>query len=245
MKNILALVLLLLLSPPVGAAPLSEADAKALVADPDRTDADRERDATRKPAQLLVFSGVGPGMRVADLGASSGYTTELLARAVGSEGTVYGQNTPYVLKKYVSESWPARLSRPAMKGVVRVDRELVSPLPDGVEGLDLITMIYVYHDTLFSGVDRAAMNQALFAALRPGGSLLVVDHVAKPGADAEVAKTIHRMDPALLRTDLEATGFVFAAEADFLRNPGDPLEKAFFDMDGPTDSFVQRYARPE
>lgn len=227
------------------AVALTAAEATSLVAAADRTDDDRKRDLRRKPAELLVFSGVRPGTKVADLGASSGYTTELLARAVGSEGTVYAHNTPYVLKKYVSESWPARLARPAMAGVVRVDRELVTPLPEEATGLDLVTMIYVYHDTLFSGVDRAAMNQAIFSSLKPGGALLVVDHVAKPGAGAEVAETIHRMDPQLLRKELETAGFAFAAEADFLRNPGDPLEKPFFEMEGPTDSFVHRYTRPE
>ena len=236
-----ALVLLV----PGSSFALTQAEAEALVAADDRTEEDRKRDARRKPATFLVFTGVQAGDRVADLGASSGYTTELLARAVGSEGTVYGQNTPYVLEKYVSESWPARLARPAMKGVVRVDRELVSPLPPEAKDLDLITMIYVYHDTLFSGVDRKAMNQALLGALRPGGSLVVVDNTAAPGGDAkEVAETIHRMDPAVLRAELEEAGFVFAAEADFLRVPEDPKNEAFFKRDGPTDSFVHRYTKP-
>jgi predicted methyltransferase len=98
---------------------------------------------------------------------------------------------------------------------------------------------------LFSGVDRAAMNQAILSALKPGGSLVIVDHVAKPGGDAkEIAETIHRMDPALLRSELEAAGFTFAAEADFLRNADDPKTEAFFKMDGPTDGFVHRYTKP-
>lgn len=248
MKSLLARVLLgtaLVLLVPGSSLALTEAEAAALVAADDRTEEDRKRDARRKPATFLAFTGVKAGDRVADLGASSGYTAELLARAVGPEGTVYGHNTPYVLEKYVSESWPARLARPAMKGVVRVDRELVSPLPPEVKDLDLITMIYVYHDTLFSGVDRVAMNAALLSALKPGGSLVIVDNTAKPGGDPkEIAETIHRMDPALLRAELEAAGFAFAAEADFLSVPEDPKTEAFFKRDGPTDSFVHRYTKP-
>lgn len=229
---------------PVAGLALSSAEAEKLVAAEDRTAEDRERDARRHPAELLVFSGVEPGMKVADLGASSGYTTELLARAVGPEGSVYGQNTPYVLEKYVKESWPARLARPSMKRVVRVDRESGDPLPPEATNLDLITMVFVYHDTLYTGVDRAAMNARLFAALEPGGSLVVVDHHAKPGAGPEVAETLHRIDAALLRRELEAAGFQFAAEADFLRNPEDPREQPFFEMDEPTDAFVHRFVRP-
>lgn len=240
-----ATLILLLAFWPAAASALTPAEAEAIVAAEDRTAEDRERDARRRPAALLVFSGVAAGMKVADLGASSGYTTELLVRAVGDEGTVYAQNSPYVIEKYVKESWPARLARPVMKDVVRVDRELVDALPPEATGLDLITMVFVYHDTLFSGVDRPAMNAKLLAALRPGGSLVVIDHHAKPGAGAEVAETIHRIDEALLRRELEAAGFEFAAEADFLRNPADPLEKPFFEMEGPTDAFVHRYLKPE
>ncbi|MBW2397272.1 MAG: class I SAM-dependent methyltransferase [Deltaproteobacteria bacterium] len=233
-----------LVASPQTALALSEADAAALVAAEDRTAEDRERDARRHPAELLVFSQVGAGMKVADLGAGNGYTSELLARAVGPEGTVYAQNSPYVIEKYVKESWPARLSRGAMKGVIRVDRERGDPLPAEATGLDLITMIYVYHDTLFTPVDRPAMNAKLLGALRPGGSLIVVDHHAKPGAGPEIAETLHRMDAALLRRELEAAGFEFAAEADFLRHPEDPKEKPFFEMETPTDGFVHRYVKP-
>ncbi|MCP5056037.1 MAG: class I SAM-dependent methyltransferase [bacterium] len=223
---------------------LSEAEATALVAAEDRTAEDRERDGRRHPAELLVFSQVEGGMKVADLGAGNGYTTELLARAVGPKGTVYAHNSPYVIEKYVKESWPARLSRDVMKGVNRIDRELGDPLPPEAKGLDLITMIYVYHDTLFAPIDRPAMNAKLLAALRPGGSLVVIDHHAKPGAGPEIAETLHRMDAALLRSELEAAGFTFAEEADFLRQPEDPREEPFFKMEAPTDSFVHRYLKP-
>ncbi len=238
------LVFLLVLSFGSVAALAAALDAKAIVAAADRSEADRAQDVKRKPAEFLAFAGLRPGMRVADIGAGAGYTTELLARAVGPEGKVFGHNTPQVIEKYVKESWPARLAQPAMKGVVRVDREMVDPLPPEADELDVITMIYIYHDTLFSGVDRPTMNRRLLSALKRGGSLVVVDHRAKPGSDATVAETIHRMDEQQLQRELEAAGFELAAESEFMGNPADPREKPFYEMDGPTDTFVHRYVRP-
>lgn len=235
----------------VAAAPASGLDddlavrrnAEAVIAAADRDEADRERDARRKPVELLVFAGVRPGMRVADLGAGSGYTTELLARAVGPEGHVYAQNPPYVVERIVPESWPARLAKPVMGNVTRIDSPFDVPLP-GVKDLDLVTMVFFYHDTLWMDVDRAQMNEAIFAALAPGGSFVVVDHHAKPGSGTGVGKSLHRIDEALLRRELLEAGFQLVAEADFLRNPDDPREQKFRELEIPTDAFVHRYVRP-
>lgn len=223
---------------------LSQDEAQALVAAPGRSADDRKLDARRKPALLLVFSGVGRGMKVADLGAGGGYTTELLARAVGPEGSVIGHNTPYVIEKYVKESWPARLAKPELANVVRADRSFEDPLPEGTSGLEVVTMIFVYHDTLIGDTDRAAMNRRLLDAMAPGGALIVVDHHAKSDAGPEVAETLHRIPEALLRSELEAAGFQFEADADFMRNPDDPRSAPFFEMKTPTDAFVHRYRKP-
>lgn len=226
--------------------PISLERAQAIVAATDRSESDRERDARRHPAELLAFAQVAPGAQVADIGAGSGYTTELLVRAVGPKGAVVGHNIPQVIEKYVSESWPARLAKPINENVQRVDRSFQDPFPDGTAALDLITMIYVYHDTPLYGVDRAAMARALFAALRPGGRLLVVDHHALEGAPVdETADTLHRIDEAVVRADLEGAGFVLDGSADFLRNPDDARDTPFFKMDQPTDAFVQRWKKPE
>jgi predicted methyltransferase len=220
--------------------------AAAVVAADDRSQKDQEMDAKRHPRDLLAFAQVEPGQRVADLGAGGGYTTELLARSVGASGVVFGQNTPYVIEKYVSESWPARLSKDVNARVVRVDSGLGAPFVDTPEAqeLDLITMVYVYHDTLYNGVDRPAMNASLLSALKPGGSLVVADHRAIEGAGDEVGETIHRIDEAQLRRELLDAGFALAAEGDFMSNPDDPRVAAFFKMEGPTDTFVHRYVRP-
>ena len=158
---------------------------------------------------------------------------------------VYGHNTPYVIEKFASESWPARLSREVNRKVVRVDSGFEDMLPDDVGDLDLITMVFVYHDAVWAPVDRSKMNADLLRALKPGGSLVVIDHHAKSGEGEEVTKTLHRIDEAMLRRELEEAGFVLAAEAEFMRNPGDPREKPFFEMEEPTDAFVHRYQKPE
>src|SRR5688572_11899367 len=112
-------------------------DYQALVAGADRTDGDRAIDVRRKPTELLAFYGVRPGMTVLDVGASAGYNTELLARAVGPSGKVYAQNTRAVLENIVKGRFDERLQRPAMKNVVHLVRDFDDPVPSDVRNLDL------------------------------------------------------------------------------------------------------------
>jgi len=185
--------------------------ARAIVDAPDREQIDVELDKRRKPVELLTFAGVREGMRAADLGAGNGYTTELLARAAGPTGAVYGHNTPAVIENYVADTWPTRLAKPINRGIVRIDGPLDAPLP-GAADLDMVTMIFVYHDTLFQDVDRPKMNAAIFAALKPGGSLVIVDNRAQVGAGPEAGQSVHRIAEALLRKEVTAAGFELAAE---------------------------------
>jgi predicted methyltransferase len=222
---------------------------RAIVAAPDRPAADLALDAGRRPAELLGFIGVGPGMRVAELGAGGGYTTELLARAVDPTGTVYGQNTPFILQRFAEGPWSERLSRPVMRNVVRVDREFEDPLPPDVRDLDAVVIVLFYHDTYWMGVDRARMNRAVFEALRPGGVYVVVDHSARDGAGAADVKTLHRVEEGLVRREVEAAGFVLDAESDFLRNPGDTRDwsaspSASGERRGTSDRFALRFTKP-
>ena len=170
-----------------GCASLASVDFGAIVASPDRSEADRQTDRRRNPELLLAFTGVRPGMKALDMGAGAGYSTELVARAVGQGGTVYAQDAP-ALPDRVKERFDERARKPAMKNVVRVLREYDDPVPPEVRGLDLITFFFAYHDTAFMNVDRARMNRALFEALKPGGVLVVADHSAAPGAGVGVAK---------------------------------------------------------
>ena len=139
-----------------------------LIAAPDRSTADRQADKRRDPLPFLEFAGVRPGMKVLDMGAGGGYSTELMARAVAPDGIVYGQNPPD-LGEQAKAAFEARLKSPAMKDVVADIRPFDDPIPPGVHDLDFITFLFYYHDTTYMAVDRAQMNRKLFAALKPGG----------------------------------------------------------------------------
>ena len=218
-------------------------DYRAIVASPDRSEADRQTDQRRNPELLLAFTGARPGMRVLDMGAGAGYSTELLARAVGSGGTVYAQDSPGVSPR-AKERFDERAKTPAMRNVVRVLRDYDDPVPPGVNDLDLITFFFAYHDTAFMSVDRAKMNRALFGALKPGGALVIADHSALAGAGTSVAKSLHRIEEATLRREIEAAGFRLAAEGDFLRHREDPRDSIVFRPRVPVDEFVLRFVRP-
>src|SRR5258708_23672685 len=125
-----------------------------------------------------------------------------------------------------------------MKSVVHVVRDCVDHLPPDVSGLDLITFFFAYHDVTYMPVDRAVMNRKMFAALKPGGFLVIADHSARAGDGTNVAKTLHRIEEGVLRQEIEAAGFKLAAEADFLRHPEDPRDAAVFRPQIPTDGFV-------
>jgi len=222
--------------------------AQTVVAAADRSEADRALDAGRKPADLLAFSGVAPGMKVADLAAGGGYTTELLARMVGDTGTVYGQNSKFILG-FAEKPWSERLTKPVMKRVVRVDTELDEPLPADVKDLDLVTLVLFYHDTVWMETDRPRMNRNIFGALKPGGSFVIVDHSSKPGEGVSVVKTLHRIEESVVKTEVQQAGFVLDAEADFLREPSDTRDwsaspKTAGERRGHSDRFVLRFKKP-
>lgn len=215
----------------------------------DRSDKDRALDAGRHPAQLLAFAGITPGMRVAELGAGGGYTTEILARGVGPTGTVFGENTKWALERYAAQPWSERLAKPALKNVVRVDRELDDPLPPEAKDLDAVFVVLVYHDMVWLGADRDKMNRAVLAALKHGGEYIVEDHSAKDGSGLKDVQTLHRIDEQAVVDEVTRAGFTFAGEGDFLRNPTDardwndsPLAAA--DRRGKSDRFVLKFVRP-
>jgi predicted methyltransferase len=117
-------------------------------------------------------------------------------------------------------------------------------VPDQAPKLDLITLILNYHDITYLPVDRAKMNQRLFAALKPGGHFVVIDHSAKAGADITVGKTLHRIDEAIVLAEVRKAGFVLEAESDFLRDPADTREQSSGDAKIPTDKFALRFVKP-
>lgn len=233
------------------AARTPTAAQRAIVAAPDRLPDDTALDAGRKPAELLAFLDLKPGMRAAELIAGFGYTTELMARAVGPEGKVYAQNNRFVREKFLEPAWTERLALPQMANVQRLDTELDAPFPADVRELDMVTMVLFYHDTYWQGVDRKAMNAAVFAALRPGGSFVVIDHSAREGDGATAVQTLHRVEESLVRREIEAAGFRLVETAEFLRNPADtrdwnasPRAAQEAGKRGESDRFALRFVKP-
>jgi predicted methyltransferase len=254
------------------AAALTPAQIATVLAGPDRSDADRTNDKRRKPDQMLAFIGVRPGMVVLDLSAGGGYTTELLARSVGPTGRVYGQTAPRVdrvppaqpegaatppaplaasaapgtTSRTAPASLAARVKNPAAGNILIVVQPFESPVPPELasSGLDLVTLMFNYHDLGHMGVDRAAMNRAVFAALKPGGLYVLADHSGRSGTGISEAGTLHRVEESFLRAEVEQAGFKLQGEGHFLRNPSDPRDRNTPEPPQPKDEFVLKFVRP-
>ena len=201
---------------PDGASRSSPGLAEQVVAAPDRTERDRSMDSHRKPAPMLTFFGLAPGVRVAELGAGGGYSTELFARSVGPSGAVYAQDTP--------KAWEMRLGRPALQNTKHFMRQWDDPLPPEAKDLDAVYSVAVYHDAIAEKGDTGKMNQAVFAALKRGGVYAIVDNSAKAGSGSTDAERLHRIDEQVVRDQVQQAGFRLVAEDRFLRNPDDPRD---------------------
>ena len=217
-------------------------DYAALMAAPDRSEADRNADKRRDPLPFLAFAAPRPGMTVLDMAAGGGYSTEMMARAVAPNGVVYAQNPPDLADK-PKAAFEARMKTPAFKDVVVDIRPFDDPIPADVHDLDIITFLFYYHDTSYMNVDRAAMDKKMFAALKPGGILVIADHSALPGQGISVNKTLHRIEEATLQKEIEAAGFKQVAEGNFWRNPADTHDFPSY-KPMPVDNFVLKFQKP-
>jgi predicted methyltransferase len=248
-----------------------------IIASPDRSAADRVNDVRRKPEQMLAFIGIRPGMTALDLSAGGGYTTELLARAVGPTGRAIGQvrraapgsvvpATPVAPEGNASPQLASPPATPSAQPAVRrtsaqalaeraknaslsnlssVLRFFEDPVPPELSGqLDLVTLMFNYHDLGHLGVDRARMNAAVFAGLKPGGTYVIADHAGRPGTGISEAGTLHRIEEDFLRKEVEAAGFKLLDNGDFLRNPSDPRDKNTPEPAQPKDEFVLKFVKP-
>ena len=249
MRLFVPLLASLLLAAPLQAAEIPDNIAKAIAA-PERSAKDRERDARDKPAELLAFAGVKPGMKAADVFGGGGYWSEILARAVGPTGSVtLVNNEGYA--NFAKDDIKVRFADGRLKEV----KQLVGKTSDlglGKDQYDFMMIFMSYHDIYWvdekegwSKIDADNFLKQLHAALKPGGKLLVVDHAAKAGTGSSAAQDLHRIDEEFAKKDFTGHGFALEKTWDGLRNAADDHTKMVFDesIRGKTDRFAQLYRK--
>lgn len=227
------------------AAAKPAANIEGSVADKARPAADTALDPARKPAETLDFVGVKPGMKVADFIPGGGYFTRIFAKAVGPTGKVYAVTNPP----------PANAPNPPAIRAVAKDYPNVQVVEAGVasftlpEPVDVFWTSQNFHDLYLTrfNLDVPAVVKQIYAAVKPGGEFVVLDHAAAAGADVvPTANTLHRIDPAAVRKTVEAAGFKFEGESKILANPADDHSKNVFDpsIRHHTDQFILKFRKP-
>ena len=230
------------------AGPALPGNIAAALADKGR-DADRAIDARRHPGEVIAFSGAKTGDKVVDLIPGSGYFTKIFSKAVGSKGHVY-MIWP---DEYAKEAQPdpvknaelAKTGYPNTSVIVQPGAAFATPEP-----VDLVFTVQNYHDypDKFMGkIDPMVFDRAVYKALKPGGVFLVIDHTAEAGSGLRDTDTLHRIDPATVKKQVMAAGFVFEGESQVLRNPADDLKTPVFDKSirGHTDQFIYKFRKPQ
>ncbi len=240
-----ALLLLIAFSTANAAAQTVSAIERA-VKDPSRPERHVTRDPDRRPAEILALAGIMPGQMVAEIAAAGGYYTALLSRVVGDEGMVFAIDPKLIFDTFPDarqgfQSYSAEDPRSNVEYSVQRLDEFTVPAK-----LDSIFMVLYYHDTYWTGEDRDEMNRRFFEALRPGGTLFVLDHNAVAGSDTSVTRELHRMDQSLVVPEVGKAGFELIGEYDLLRNSDDPLTASVFDTAwrGKTDRFIYLFRKP-
>jgi predicted methyltransferase len=218
----------------------------AAVADPGRPDADKARDALRKPAEMMDFARIHPGETVVELIPGKFYFTRILSKIVGPAGHVYaaapgGGGSGDAKAAAVSLS-----SDPNYKNVSDVT------LPGGLNSVGPVDVIWTaqnYHDFHLARLklDVPAFDKLMFSILKPGGEFIIIDHAAIAGSGLDVPDKLHRINEEIVKQEVEGAGFVLEGETDVLRNPADPRTALVFDpsIRGHTDQFVLRFRKPK
>lgn len=230
-----------------GAAHAASPAIDAAIADSTRPAADRERDAERKPADMLAFAGVKPGMVVVDIMPGGGYFSRLFSDVVGPTGKVMGYvpDEFYANHPKALDAETAIAAEPAHKNIQVLHDPALAPGPANIA--DVVWTSQNYHDLHnIAGLDLVAFNKVVYSIVRPGGVYIVLDHSAPAGSGVSDTNTLHRIDAATVRKEVEAAGFVFDGESKVLANPADPRTIKVFDpsIRGHTDQFVLRFRKP-
>lgn len=249
MKQTLASLIAVLAASAASAAPLP-AYVAAAIADPARPVAETARDGLRKPAAVMVFTGAKPGDRVADFMSGGGYFTRIFSRVVSPAGRVYA----FLPDEELKNCSPKEVAGTRALGTDPAYRNLtvLTGPANGFaapEPLDIVFTSKNYHDlhdAFMAPTSAAIFNKAVFAALKPGGAFIVIDHVAEPGSELRDTATRHRIDRAVVVREVEAAGFTLEAESDILRNPDDDHLRAVFNptLWGHTDQMVLKFRKP-
>jgi predicted methyltransferase len=247
--GLLASVALVMSAAPAAVAAAVPANITAAVADASRPETDTKRDADRKPADMLAFTGVKSGDKVADIIPGGGYFSRLFSAAVGPKGAVYGY-MPTEFAKFSKTPLPANgthpdTARPNITFLTGPMNSFATP-----EKLDIVWTSQNYHDLhddFAAPSDLAVINKAVFAALKPGGVYIVLDHSAADGSGLAATNTLHRIDAAQVKKEVEAAGFKYEGESNVLRNPADPRTANVFDASirGHTDQFIYKFRKPK
>lgn len=246
MKLAITAAILLAAAAPLAAQKATPAITAAL-ADASRPPDQRARDATRKPGELLAFAGIKPGQKVADFVMGGGYWTRILSPLVGEKGKVYAYQPAEFIKFRAAYADEQKAAVAGLANTVALSDGLAAfNFP---EKLDAIVTVQNYHDMFLAPFPKGtgeAVTRKLYNSLRPGGVLLVIDHVANADPENKAPTALHRIDPDVARREIEKAGFRFAGKLDLLRNTTDPHTASVFDASirGKTDQFVFKFVKP-
>jgi predicted methyltransferase len=212
------------------------------IEDPARPADQRARDANRKPAELLMMSGIKPAQTVVEFASFGQYFTSFLSDIVGPKGTVYMYDLPYTEKRSGEASRAFVAAHPNSKYQL-VDYNTLE-LPQQV---DEVFMVLYYHDLFINKIDTASLDTRIFNALKPGGTFLIVDHNATPGSGTTDTPKLHRIDPAVIRREVTAAGFKLVEESHLLAHASDDHTQIVFSpaLRGLTDQTVFVFRKPK
>lgn len=258
LRNLFALVTMALVTTTVSGQPLNHADLQKLLSHPDRPSEDAKRDEARKPAEIMKFSGVAEGDNVLDLFSGGGWYTELFSIAVGANGKVYAQNDS-VIWGFAKDGMIKRTENNRLPNVQRFDSVEIADVDIAEKSVDIVFSALNYHDLFFTHftrdgklttvredvVDYHAALAKVHGLLADDGVVVLIDHFAKPGSGYAAPNDVHRIDPDIVKYQMEQAGFKLVEEAFYLRNPQDDLTKNVFDpsIRGSTDRFIYKFMK--